>query len=692
MENYFENSILKDCKSNMEIIKKVYDNALENRPVSRVLYRPLTKFPFIDMINKPGANLKAIYPESKAGDYAYITSCMDGLFEREMVINLRNCKNPEVWFNGEKVEVTKAEKPSGTLDAKVFFKKGRNSLVIRVSAEDEGFEVVAVPFIPELRMIPYDYVYCTWQYILKEGFRLQDGVEISRLYKKNEVPPSIENIEWVFPKMPKQTDVKTFDFYKLCESGNSAYVYTNVCGKIRITHQSPIKICKDKECIYSAEKGVFETEFNSFSELFIKSIRNGDIWGFYAETEGEHSLSFVDGADCSDLQWMWIGPFGKDTDPANHPYAPEFRLQFDEPYPTACGPVYWNFYRENTVLIQRNHSIFYGQWFYPFMVGMYGMKQAAECLEDDAFYDYYMGGIGALCNHRNYSPFDTARGGYSTYLPVSREFNNLDSIGTMGINIAEYFMMTGDCKAEYMLELLSNSILHNIPRFSDETFNRRKTMWTDDMYMSLPFLVRLGVIKGEKKYFDEIITQVRGFKERLYMEDQHIFSHIFFVEEDKANRVPWGRGNGWVLLALSEVLLLMPETYEGYDEILALYRDFAKGILSFRDREKGFWHQVINNPESYMETSGSAMFITALSRGVRKGWIENMYFKDILEAWNGLCKNCIDSDGNVYGVCEGSGCNMEEKYYLELGTIVNDDHGVGIVLGAGAEIINMTGR
>ena len=689
MDNYCKASITKNCKTNREIIEKIYNNALKSRPTSKVSYRPVTKYPFIDMINRPGADIKALYSDFENGDYVYVSSYMDGLFEKEMVINIRNCKNPEVWFNGEKIKVEDASAPAGTFDARVLFKKGQNKLVVRVCAENNRFEVIILPLIPELRTIPYDYVYCTWQYILKEGFRFQDCVEISRLYKKDVECPDLESIEWVFPQMPVQTDFKEFDFNRLCESGNAAYVYTNVCGEICVKHESPIKIYADKECIYSAENGEFVKTFSKTAELFIKSIRKGDRWSFCARTNGEHSLPFVDGADCSDLQWLWIGPFGKDTDSPDYPYAPDFNLQFEEPYPSVCGLAYWNFYRENTVMIQRMHSVFYGQWFYPFMVGMYGMKQAADKLGDNSFYDYFMLGIQTLCKHRNYSPFDTLRGGYSTYLPASRSFDNLDSIGTIGLNVAEYFMMTGDSKAEYILQLLADSLSYKIPRFSDGTFNRKKTMWTDDMYMCLPFMARLGVIKGDRKYFDDILTQVRGFKDRLYMAEQKIFSHIFFVEENKANRVPWGRGNGWVLLALSEVLLIIPESYEGYAEIMALYKDFAKGILSFRDKEKGFWHQVINNPDSYMETSGSAMFITALARGVRNGWLEDGFRQDITEAWNSLCEKCIDSDGNIYGVCKGSGCNMDEKYYLDLGTIVNDDHGVGIVLGAGAEVMNM---
>ena len=114
--------------------------------------------------------------------------------------------------------------------------------------------------------------------------------------------------------------------------------------------------------------------------------------------------------------------------------------------------------------------------------------------------------------------------------------------------------------------------------------------------------------------------------------------------------------------------------------------------MRHRDTKEGIWHQVINNHKSYIETSGSAMFITALARGIRKGWLEDTYKEDVLQAWKALTEKCVDAQGNVYGVCVGSGCNKEEEYYMQLDTIVNDDHGMGIVLGAGVEVMNLLGE
>ena len=102
------------------------------------------------------------------------------------------------------------------------------------------------------------------------------------------------------------------------------------------------------------------------------------------------------------------------------------------------------------------------------------------------------------------------------------------------------------------------------------------------------------------------------------------------------------------------------------------------------------WHQVLNRPDSYIETSCSAMFTLAIARGVNNGWLDKSYAAVACKAWEAILKRAVDKDGNLYGVCLGSGCHMQAEYYFNIPTHKNDDHGTGIVLAAGCEIIRMT--
>lgn len=163
------------------------------------------------------------------------------------------------------------------------------------------------------------------------------------------------------------------------------------------------------------------------------------------------------------------------------------------------------------------------------------------------------------------------------------------------------------------------------------------------------------------------------------MSDKNLFSHIYFLNDEKANRVPWGRGNGWVLLALSEVLERMPSKHPAREELIKIFNDFTKGICAVQD-ETGMWHQVLDMPQTYEETSCTGMFALGMIRGVKNGWIDESYKANIQRAINAISRCAVDDEGNILGVCKGSGRSYDPEYYAQLQTVDNDDHGTGIIL------------
>lgn len=693
---YCEKSIRETGKTNAEIIRTIYDNMKKNRPEGKVIYRPYTHYTDVNMMLLNGIDFGKIYPEACDGDCVYVTYYADGIFEKDMFINIEGNDNAEVWFNGEKKETVYYDlRGVDTVEAPVTFKEGKNLVLVKLPKCGGKFKASIRILLPGIHMGAEGYVYSTRPYVETDGFMRQELMQYSRLYKKDEDGKcNIKEIDWVFPVKPEQTNVRKFDFKELCKDGRAAFVYTECKGKLKIEHHSPIKIMNNQNVLYSANgEGVFENDFKDMTSILIKSINENGKWGFTATDADEHNLSFVDNDTSPDLQWMWAGSFGRMSDPIDCPYIPETNLDFRQPMPTVTGgTVYWRFYRKDTYLSQYLQSAFWGQWFYAVMVGLEGMRHTANKLGITEFYDYFKSCMETLCAHREFGRHTGRIFKWASYMGWAMRNNDLDSIGSFGMAISEYYLMTGDDKARALLEHLANAMFTNVPRFPDGTFNRVKTMWTDDMYMSLPFLVRMGLITGEDKYFDEAAKQIFGFYDRMYMKDQNIYSHIFFPLENVANRVPWGRGNGWVLLSLSEVLMHMPETHKDYARILEIFRNFAGGVIKCRDKEEKIWHQVINNHESYIETSGSAMFTAALARGVKYGWLDATVKDVVVDAWDGLTTKCVDREGNVYGVCMGSGHSMDESYYMNLGTIFNDDHGVGIVLTAGVAVMEMLGE
>ncbi|MNJ37505.1 Unsaturated rhamnogalacturonyl hydrolase YteR [compost metagenome] len=167
--------------------------------------------------------------------------------------------------------------------------------------------------------------------------------------------------------------------------------------------------------------------------------------------------------------------------------------------------------------------------------------------------------------------------------------------------------------------------------------------------------------------------------------------HVFDDKFGKPNGVPWGRGNGWVIFSLTELLTIMPLEHKLRPKLLEFYRELSEGYRKLQSAN-GMWHQVLTDVESYAEASCTAMFIYAFAHGVRHGWLEepDLFLEASVKGWEGLTETCIDKQGNVYGVCRGSGYSFNKLYYKEeLDWQLNDTHGIGIVLLAGIEIAQL---
>ena len=152
------------------------------------------------------------------------------------------------------------------------------------------------------------------------------------------------------------------------------------------------------------------------------------------------------------------------------------------------------------------------------------------------------------------------------------------------------------------------------------------------------------------------------------------------------------RGNGWVIFSLSELLQVLPLDHPDREELTAFFRRLCAGYLALQD-ESGLWHQVLDMPETYLESSGSAMFLCAFCRGVRCGWLdpglERACRESARRAWRGLAEEAVDRRGDLYGVCQGSGWSYDRAYYAALWWNFNDAHGTGIVMLAGTEYLRM---
>lgn len=141
-------------------------------------------------------------------------------------------------------------------------------------------------------------------------------------------------------------------------------------------------------------------------------------------------------------------------------------------------------------------------------------------------------------------------------------------------------------------------------------------------------------------------------------------------------------------MALAELLEVLPESHPKYKDILELYRAHARGLASYQSGS-GLWHQLLDRPDSYLETSATAIYTYAYARGINRGWIDGKTFAPMtLLAWNAVTTK-VNSKGQVEGTCVGTGMGFDPAFYYHRPISLYAAHGYGPVILAGAEIVRM---
>lgn len=506
-------------------------------------------------------------------------------------------------------------------------------------------------------------------------------------------------INWSDDEMKKGQLTRMFG----TPNGQYAVGYTKVFADDinNTTHKFTLDT-KGETVVYIDKKEVFKTKGGKETfeatlplgtyDIYVKCICGGNDWGYTLECD---TVEFENAARVkgTDDVWMYIGTFVKD---------------FEFPFDTASDMLhivgepatYWRLDAPDTFVRPYNENTLFGRWNYPLGVTMYGLLHTAIAIGSEDIKNYIKDHVQLCIDTLEYALWDKEQyGGATSIHNLLTSIDSLDDCGSFASMMLEVNKYLGLRDVKKVADYVGDYIYNHQSRLEDGTFFRKEmmhhfhnmTMWADDLYMSVPFLVRYSQFTGDQKYLDDAANQFFGFKKRLFMPEEKIMSHVYDFKYDSKTNVPWGRGNGWVVFSMTELLEVLPEDHPKRNDLIEFLNTLCEGYLALQDDE-GMWHQVLNDHESYPETSCTSMFIYAFSRGIRFGWLKNpeKYVKAIYKAWKGISKTSVDSNGNVYGVCRGSEFSFIADYYkYELGWNLNDTHGTGIVMLAGIEVIRL---
>lgn len=334
----------------------------------------------------------------------------------------------------------------------------------------------------------------------------------------------------------------------------------------------------------------------------------------------------------------------------------------------------------------------YTDWRYWNGVLNLAMLNLGEAFDEPAYSEFVQKNIAFSFDSYRY--FEKKYNGEGKWnYPFGQHFimEELDDCGAMGGAVIEIYRRYSQEQYRVYIDQTAEHVLTKQDRLDDgtlvRTFPHKWTLWADDLYMGLSFLARMGELTGDRRYFDNATQQVINFHKYLFDETKGLMHHCWYSDVQRPGVAFWGRANGWAMVAQVDLLDRLPSDHPQRNTLLALLQRHILGIAQYQSGE-GLWHQLLDKVDSYLESSCTAMFTYTIARAVNKGYIEPRYASIAQRGWEGVMSK-IRPDGQVEGVCAGTGVNDDLVFYYRRPTPLNDAHGIGAVLLAGAEVLQL---
>ena len=347
--------------------------------------------------------------------------------------------------------------------------------------------------------------------------------------------------------------------------------------------------------------------------------------------------------------------------------------------------------------VMERHPLLARKWAYEWGVLLKSIVQIWLRTHDRRYFDYIK---------RNIDAYVTPEGGIETY---RLEEYNLDQINT-GKLLFRLHDETGDERYKQAACLLREQ-LRTHPRTSEGGFWHKQIyphqMWLDGIYMAGPFYVEFAKTFGEPEGFDDVAHQIILVESHTRDPQTGLLYHGWDESRNQRWANPetgcspnfWGRAMGWYAMAIPDVLDHLPKDHPKREKIIAIFAHAIEAIAAVQDRSTGLWYQVLDQGDkegNYLEASASCMFVYAMVKGVRKGYIAREYLEVAERGYAGILGHFVQVDDqdrvNLNQICSVAGLGGKPyrdgsfEYYISEKVVTNDNKGVGPFVLASVEI------
>lgn len=215
-------------------------------------------------------------------------------------------------------------------------------------------------------------------------------------------------------------------------------------------------------------------------------------------------------------------------------------------------------------------------------------------------------------------------------------------------------------------------------------------MWLDGLYMAGPIAVQFAKTFGDSEYYSMMTFQALLMAKHTKDPATGLLYHGWDETKEAKWADPvtgvapefWGRAIGWYPVALLEMFEYLPEDHPDKAQLVTILRELLIALTNYQDPATGLWYQVIDKgdrPDNWLENSCSALFVHAIAKAVRFGYLDPKYMDYAWKGYQGLIDTLkFDENGNVVigNICIGTGIG-DYAHYIARPTSENDLHGAG---------------
>lgn len=288
---------------------------------------------------------------------------------------------------------------------------------------------------------------------------------------------------------------------------------------------------------------------------------------------------------------------------------------------------------------------------------------------------------------------------------------NLDNIPT-GRALLTIYQQTQPDKEKYRkaADLLWKQI-ENQPKTKEGGYWHKKRypnqMWLDGLFMAEPFSAEYSLIFNHPEHFNDIAKQFALIEKYAVDPKTGLVYHAYDESKSEKWADPktglsphfWSRAIGWYAMALVDVLDYFPETHPERANLVKYLQRLAPGLVKYQDAKSGVWYQMTTQSTrkgNYFEASASCMFVYALAKGVRMGYLPQTYLPAAQKGYAGILKEFVEEGPNgtlnlnktvsVGGLGGTPYRDGSYEYYLSEPIRKNDLKGVGPFIFASVEM------